>query len=95
MLLTSRMIDNMPDKLKAFSKYIEKYDCTFTSGIGAASLLFYNRNTQEPYVSVMQIMTQPYVSVYVKENSGKQDISNDMNSFLKAIRECRESSHVS
>ena len=90
-MLLTKTIDNMPCRLKAFRKYIEKYDCTFTAGIGAASLLFYNRDTQEPYVSVMQIMTQPYVSIHVKENSGKRDISNDMNAFLDAIHKCKES----
>ena len=105
-MLLSKSINYMPDRLKAFKKYIEKYDCTYIVAPGNDedetnyALIFYKED--KPYIMVCQHENSNWATIYVNhygDDWSKSDcpvrpenlISNDMKQFIYAIRECKES----
>ena len=103
MLVTDKMIEYLPAKLKAFKRYIEKYDCIYMFS-KVTAIIFYHKETGMPYVMLAQAPESSFVEIYVNyqaDDWGSPEcplrkenlISNDMNSFLLAIRECKESNN--
>lgn len=103
MVLTSEMINYMPIKLKAFRKYIEKYDCVYWVN-GVSTIMFYHKDTGMPYVMLIDDPGTHFVKIYVNYQADnwarpgctireENSISNDMNAFILAIRECKESNN--
>lgn len=100
MILTEHTIENMPRLLKSFKKYIEKYDCSYSSKNGTSSLMFYHKDSMMPYVYIAVEDDCNYPIIYVNANADnwsrvgciiRDNISNNFNAFIKAIRECEES----
>lgn len=105
MINTQETIKILPPKLRGFKKYIEKYECSilFGDNFESASLIFYHKSDKIPYVIVTQKVDSDYALIYVNrehEDLTKDDakpkienlITNDMEKFIMAIRECVESS---
>lgn len=102
MLSTELTINTMPTHLKAFRKYIEKYECSYhVTKDGHHGLLFYHKNGGMPYLMVLDRADLKSVIIYANykgdnwfnEPKIKEEniISNDMRKFIEAIRECKES----
>lgn len=100
MILTEHTIENMPRLLKSFKKYIEKYECSYLVKYGTSSLMFYHKDSLMPYVYIAVEDDCNYPIIYVNENADnwssvgriiRDNISNNFNAFIKAIRECKES----
>ena len=100
MILTEQTIANMPRLLKSFKKYIEKYECSYSAKYGTSSLIFYHKDSLMPYVYIAVEDDCNYPSIYVNTNADnwsrggciiRDNISNNFNSFIEAIRECEES----
>lgn len=102
MIHTKSTIEYMPRMLKAFKKYIEKYDCSYSSKNGTSSLIFYHNSTMMPYILITVKQDSHYPIIYVNYNADNWNnpncqlrsenlISNDMKKFIEAIRECKVS----
>ena len=100
MIITEHTIENMPRLLKSFKKYIEKYECSYSVKYGTSSLIFYHKDSLMPYVYIAVEDDCNYPSIYVNENADnwsrggciiRDNISNNFNAFIEAIRECEES----
>jgi hypothetical protein len=103
MLNTERTINQMPKLLRAFRKYIEKYECTYwVTPDGMYNLMFYHKMSDMPYLLVLQQDNSSYPIIYVNSKGDnwygdtptireENLISNDMRKFIEAIRECKES----
>lgn len=102
MILTEQTIANMPRLLKSFKKYIEKYECSYSYSVkyGTSSLIFYHKDSLMPYVYIAVDLYCNYPIIYVNENADnwsrggriiRDNISNNFNAFIEAIRKCEES----
>ena len=102
MIHTASTIEYMPRMLKAFKKYIEKYDCSYSSKNGTSSLIFYHNGSLMPYILIIVNQDSHYPIIYVNYNGDNWNnpncklrsenlISNNMKKFIEAIRECEES----
>ena len=100
MILTEQTIENMPRLLKSFKKYIEKYECSYSVKYGTSSLMFYHKDSLMPYVYVAVQDDSNFPVIYVNKNADnwsrercivRDNISNDFNAFIEAIRECKVS----
>ena len=100
MLSTELTVNAMPTRLKAFRKYIEKYECSYRiTKDGLHSLLFYYKTGGMPYLMVLDQADLKSVIIYVNYNGEnwfnepkikkENIISNDMRKFIEAIRECK------
>lgn len=92
----------MPRMLKAFKKYIEKYDCSYLVKYGTSSLIFYHDSTMMPYILITVNQDSHYPIIYVNYNADNWNnpncqlrsenlISNDIMKFIDAISECKVS----
>lgn len=102
MIKTETTLRYMPEKLQAFKKYIEEYVCTyFITDEDCYTIVFYKEleNHYIPYVLLLCRPTSNWVEIYVNttyDDLSKKDapvittnlISNDMNKFIEAIRQC-------
>lgn len=102
MINTQQTIKEMPAKLRAFKKYIEKYECTYCDKGNEHALYFYKPRDGQymPYVIVVYVPGESHhVVIYINyelEDLSKPDspisrknfATNDMKKFLEAIREC-------
>jgi predicted RNase H-related nuclease YkuK (DUF458 family) len=102
MILTEHTIENMHRLLKSFKKYIEKYECSYSSKNGTSSLTFYHDGTLMPYIMITVNQDSHYPIIYVNYNADNWNnpncqlrsenlISNDIKKFIEAIRECKAS----
>ena len=101
MINCEQTISEMPAKLKAFKKYIEKYNCTYCARGNVHTLYFYkeHENHYRPYIIVAYTPGDPHTVIYVNyklDDLSVEDapihrenfVTNDMKKFLEAIREC-------
>ena len=104
-MLTSSTIDYMPKILRAFRKYIEKYDCTymvaksdsFPGEIGY-SVTFYHAGSGMPYLMVAQHDKSKYATIYVNKYADNwsrgdckyRDDCNISNNITEFIKAIRE-----
>ena len=83
------------------------FGCPHTAEDQFDGLLFYHANTDMPYVMILDYLDykkHPWVEIYVNVNGDNwiksfqpntaKCVSNDISEFIKAIRDCKESSHV-
>ena len=102
MFVTSEIIKDLPKRLQAFKRYIEKYECGYVVGEKARRIVFYHKETLMPYVFVIDAPQLHHVVIYVNYRADDWSrpnapirlenlISNNMNAFLAAMRECKES----
>src|SRR5574344_157702 len=104
-MLTTSTIDYMPKFLKAFRKYIEKYDCTYMvvksdlfPGEICYSVIFYHTGSNMPYLMVSQHDNSKYATIYVNkyaDNWAKSDCKlredcNITNNMTEFIKAIRE-----
>lgn len=72
-MLISESINYMPSLLKAFKKYIEKYECSYmvTPGIDTEdtsyALIFYHATSHMPYLLVCQNTNSKWAAIYVNK----------------------------
>lgn len=105
MIDTNATIKGMPRLLSSFKKYIEKYVCTYqvsvTKGHPVYSLIFYEKKSKMAYIMICVDDASTYPIIYVNkdaDNWGNKNcivrpenyISNNINAFLEAIRNCAE-----
>jgi hypothetical protein len=76
MILTEHTIENMHRLLKSFKKYIEKYECSYSSKNGTSSLTFYHSSltfyhdgTLMPYIMITVNQDSHYPIIYVNYNA--------------------------
>lgn len=102
MISTKATLLHMPKKLQAFKKYIEGYMCSYTVENGMHTVTFYRETDDDSYTPYLLLVCEKedyFVSVYVNKGAEKtsgdyksniqvENISNDMNKFIEAIRKC-------
>lgn len=109
MIDTNTTIERMPRLLASFKKYIEKYVCTYQvsvkEGHKVYSLVFYEKKSKMAYLIICVDDASTYPIIYVNkdaDNWGNKNcivrpdnyISNNINAFLEAIRNCAETNPV-
>lgn len=109
MIDTNTTIERMPRLLASFKKYIEKYVCTYevtvNEGHKVYSLVFYEKKSKMAYLIICVDDASTYPIIYVNkdaDNWGNKNcivrpdnyISNNINAFLEAIRNCAETNPV-
>lgn len=102
MIKTETTLRYMPEKLQAFKKYIQGYVCTyFVSDEDCHTIIFY-KELEEKYIPYVLLLCRPdsnWVEIYVNTTHNDLStkdasviktnlISNDMNKFIEAIRQC-------
>ena len=106
MINTYSMLHYMPEKLRAFKRYIEKYECACFKK-GEINTLYFYKETEIallPYILVLFRPTDKHVIIYVNKElkvlNDSDDVlpeniaTNNMKMFLKHIRECAESKNI-